>query len=195
MVQARLAKLAFHIVFLGEAEAAMRLDAHVGRKPARLARQHLGNVRLRSGAFPGVEHTRGLGHHFGSCGKLDVRARDRKLDALIFADRAAEDIAILRVSRSAVDEKAPIANAFAGDKDPLGIHAGKDVAKALPLLPDQCAGWHAQIIEEQLRRRVIEHGSHGPHGQPVADRLTHIDQKHAHAIGRLGAFVARGGAA
>ena len=118
----------------------MRLDAHVGCKPARLARQHLRHVRFRTSTFPSVEHTRGLGHHFGSCGKLNVRARNRELDALIFADRAAEDIAILRVSRSAVDKKAPIANAFAGDEDPLGIHAGKDVAKALPLLPDQCAG-------------------------------------------------------
>ncbi len=46
-VSPRLAKLALHIIFLGEINAAMRLDALVvGRIAARPRRQHVGHARL-----------------------------------------------------------------------------------------------------------------------------------------------------
>ena len=42
---------------------------------------------------------------------------------------------------------------------------------------------------------MVEHGAHRPDGQPVAYRLAHVDQQHAHPVGRLGAFLARSRAA
>src|SRR5215510_13033981 len=48
LVEARLAELALDVVFLGEAEATVRLQADVGRLPARLGRQVLGHVGLRA---------------------------------------------------------------------------------------------------------------------------------------------------
>src|SRR5688572_5339137 len=46
LVQPRLAELALDVVFAREAEAAVHLQAHVGRLPARLGGQVLGHVGL-----------------------------------------------------------------------------------------------------------------------------------------------------
>src|SRR5690606_34400501 len=54
LVQAGLAELALDVVFVGEAEAAMGLQAGVGRLPAGLGRQVLGHIGGGTGVTPGV---------------------------------------------------------------------------------------------------------------------------------------------
>ena len=79
-------------------------------------------------------------------GGLDrgVGPGDRELDALVGADRAAEDDALGGVARRLLDEPAAVADALGGDQDPLGVHAVEDVAEALALLADQRVGGHAR---------------------------------------------------
>ena len=48
----------------------------------------------------------------------------------------AENMPVLGVGASLVDEPLGVADALRRDEDPLGVHSGKNVAKALPLLAD-----------------------------------------------------------
>ena len=64
-------------------------------------------------------------------------AGDRELDALVRADRPAEDDALASRRRRLLDEPAAVADALGGDQDALGVHAVEDVAEALALLADQ----------------------------------------------------------
>ncbi len=194
LIEPRLAELALDIEFLGKAEAAMGLDAHVGGKPGGFRGQQLGHVGFAAAGLAGIEHRRRLGHHLGGGGDLHIGARNRELDALVLADGPAEDAALPGIGGGAVDEEAAIADAFGGDQDALGIHAVDDVAEALVLLADQIFGRHFEIVEEQLGGGVVEHGADGPDGEALAQRLLHIDQQHAHAVGRLGDLLARRGA-
>src|ERR1700678_2648970 len=69
LVEARLAELAFHVVFLGEAEAAVGLQAGVGGGPGGLAGQQLGGVGLLDAGPPLVVQARGfIGHQPGGSG-------------------------------------------------------------------------------------------------------------------------------
>src|SRR5712691_7578257 len=97
LVQARLAELALDVVLLGEAEAAVGLQAHVARLPRGFRSELLRHVRFgaagqaliveRGGA---LDHERGgLGRHVGAC--------DRELHALVLADRPAEYLALVGV--------------------------------------------------------------------------------------------------
>src|SRR5690606_5169148 len=54
LVQPRLAELALHVVFVGEAEAAVGLQAGVGCFPAGLGRQILGHIGGGASVTPGV---------------------------------------------------------------------------------------------------------------------------------------------
>ena len=65
LTEPRLAELALDVEFLREAEAAVRLHAHVGRPPARLGRQQLGHIRLGPAGLARLEHPRRLLHHVG----------------------------------------------------------------------------------------------------------------------------------
>src|SRR3546814_11324128 len=46
LIAARLAELAFNVIFLGETETAVRLDAHIGGVPTGFGCQHLRHIRL-----------------------------------------------------------------------------------------------------------------------------------------------------
>jgi hypothetical protein len=63
--------------------------------------------------------------------------RDRKLDALVGADRPPEDDPLRRVPRGLFDEPAAVTDALRGDQHALGIHPVEDVAEPTPLLADQ----------------------------------------------------------
>src|SRR3546814_16987044 len=115
---------------------AVRLDSHIGGVPARLRRGHLRHIRLGSAVGAGIEQARRLVDHLGCGGDLDISAGDRKLHALILADRAAEDRAILGIGGRAVDEEAAVADALGCDQYAFGITARQDVTEALALLPD-----------------------------------------------------------
>src|SRR5688572_24906788 len=55
LVQAGLAELALDVVLVREAEAAVQLDAGVGRLPARLGGEVLRHVRLRAAGLVRIE--------------------------------------------------------------------------------------------------------------------------------------------
>ena len=68
---------------------------------------------------------------------VDVRPRDRKLHALVLADRPVEDDALPGVLRRALDEPAAVANAFGRDQDPLGVQAVEQIPEPLAFFADQ----------------------------------------------------------
>src|SRR5688572_26561139 len=63
LIETSLAKLPLDVVLGGEAEAAMRLEAHVRRLPRRVRGQHLGHVRFAATGLTIVEETRSLVTH------------------------------------------------------------------------------------------------------------------------------------
>ena len=81
------------------------------------------------------------------------------------------------IGRGLGDEPLGVADAFGGDENALGIHAGKNVAKALALHADQVIGRHAHVLEEHFGRGVVHHGADGADGQAFAFDLAHVDQK------------------
>src|SRR5262245_66610550 len=89
LVEPRLAELALDVVLLGEAEAAVRVDAYIGRLPGRLGGQVLGHVGLGAARLLAFEARARLPAH--QVGGLDrhVRLRDRELHTLVGADRLA----------------------------------------------------------------------------------------------------------
>jgi hypothetical protein len=97
LVEAGLAELALDVVFLREAEPAMRLDAGLGRSPGGFGGQHLGHVSLLAGRLTRLEQAAALAHHQLGRTHLRVGARNRELDALVLADRTAEHDAVLRI--------------------------------------------------------------------------------------------------
>ena len=117
---------------------------------------------------------------------------ERELDALVLPNRAAKHLALLRVTGCTIKEKPRITNAFGGDQDPLRIHAGEDVAEALPLLPDAVGGGDADIIEEHRRRAMIHHGFNRLDRKSGA--VAHVEQEHRQAFGALGHLVLGRGA-
>ena len=132
-------------------------------------------------------------HQFGGA-HLRVGARDRELHALVLPDRPAEQLALLGVLRRLVDEPFGVADAFRRDQDALGVHAGQDVAEALPFLADQVFRRHAQIVEEHLRGGVVHHGADRIDGEVGALRQPHVDQEHRQAVGALLGLLLRRGA-
>ena len=117
---------------------------------------------------------------------VDVRARDRKLHALVLADRPAEHDALVRVARRALDEPAAVADALGGDQDPLGVQAVEDVAEALALLADQ-----RRRPGPRGRRRTAR-SSRGSSSsrigrivEPVPTRLAQVDEEDRQAVGPL----------
>ena len=86
---------------------------------------------------------------------VDVGACDRKLNALVLADRPLEHHAFTRVPAGALDEPVPVADALGGDQDALRVHAVQDVAETLTLVADQVLGRHFEIVEEHLVGLVV----------------------------------------
>ena len=185
LVEPRLAELALDVVFLGKAEAAMGLDAGIGRFPGRIRRQHLGHVGLGAAVEPGLVFARGLLHHQLGRAHRGVGLGDRELDALILADRPAENAALLGVVGRLGDEPFGVADAFRRDQDALGIHPGEDVAKALAFLADQILGGHLHVGEEHFGGGVVHHGADRADLETVVLRLAHVDDEHRQAVRAL----------
>src|SRR5256885_13263398 len=93
---------------------------------------------------------------------VHVRARNWKLDALILSDGAVEYHALFRVPGGAIHEPAAVADAFGGNQNALRIQAVEEIAKAASLFADERVERHFEIIEEELRRRVIHHRADRP---------------------------------
>ena len=132
-------------------------------------------------------------HHQLSRAHADIGSRDRKLDALVLPDRPAEDHALARIGRRFVDKPFGVADAFGSDQNALGVHAGKNVAKALAFCADEILGRHPHVLEKHLGGRVIHHGADGPDGEPVALGLAHVEEKHRQSRGARFRFRPRRG--
>src|SRR5581483_4759045 len=106
---------------------------------------------------------------------INSAARDRELHALVLPDRPIEQHALLGIARRLVDKPFGVADAFGGDEDALGVHAGQDVAETLALLADQVFRRHAQVVEENLRGGVVHHGADRRDRHRRAVRQMHVD--------------------
>src|SRR5436190_23345136 len=116
LIETRLAKLAFDIVLRGEAEAAMRLETHVGRLPRRLRGEILRHVRLGAARLVSIEQRARFPAHQVSRLDLHVALGDWKLHALVLPNRTVEDDALVRVRRRSLDEPASITDALGGNE-------------------------------------------------------------------------------
>src|SRR5690606_40622005 len=149
--------LALDVVFIGEAEAAVGLQAGVGRFPGSLGGQVLGHVGRSTGIAAGVVLFTGAPAHQVGRFQLDVRFGDWELHALVLADRATKHHAVTGVLGRFFGEPAAITYALGGDQGALGVQAVEDVAEALALFADQAAGGDFQVVEEQLVGLVVDH--------------------------------------
>ena len=170
----------------------MRVEACIRRLPRRLRGEQLGEVRLGPARLSLLEQPRRLVPH--QVGPLDrgVRLSERELDALVLADRAAEDDALGRVGGRLLDEPAPVADALRGDQDPLRVHPVEDVAEALPLLADERVRRHLDAVEEDLGRRVVHQRLDRPdRHRPGRERLLHVDDEGREPLGLVRHLVER----
>ena len=191
LVEARLAELAFHVVFLRESESAEGLHAGFRRFPGGFGSQQLGHVGLLAGGQPLVEFLRRVGDHQGGRFNRRIGPGNRKLHSLVAADRAAEYFPLAGVSGGPVDEPAPVADAFPANQRAFGVHPVQDVAKALPLRADQVLRRHPHVIHENLGGGVVHHGADRRNAQ--ARRLAHVDHQDRQAFRSALDLVARGG--
>lgn len=126
LVEPGFAEFRLNVIFLGKGEAAMGLHAGLRRLPRGFHRQHLGHVGFRAAIAPGLVPGGGMLHHQLGGTHTGIGFGDGELDALILPDRPAKHHAGARIGAGLVDELFGVADAFRGDEDALGIHAGED---------------------------------------------------------------------
>ncbi len=185
LVEPGLAKLAFDVVFLGETEAAMGLDAGICRFVRGIGRQHLRHVCFGAAILPGLVEADRLADHQLGRPHVGIGPCDRELDALVLADGAAEHHALLGVGGRLVDEPLGVADAFGGNENPFGIHARENVTEPLALLADEVLGRHPDVVEEHLRGRVIHHGADGPYAEAGGPCCPHVEDEDGQPVGAL----------
>src|SRR5690606_37210293 len=94
--------------------------------------QQFRHVRLRPARLAAIEATGSLSHHECRGLHLHMGTSERKLNALILADRSAEHLPLARVARSLFHEPASVADAFSADEDALYVHAVEYISEATP---------------------------------------------------------------
>lgn len=104
LVEAGFTELALNVELLGEAKATVGLKAGFRRLPARLGRQHLCHVRLGTRILLGLIAVHRLVQHQFGGSHPGIGLGDRELDALVLADRSAEDLALAGVAAGLFDE-------------------------------------------------------------------------------------------
>src|SRR5215210_7639586 len=179
----RLAELPLDVVLGVEAVAAEGLHRDVRRLPGCLRGEQERHVHLSPAGLAAIELLRRPEAHQVGGLHPHVRLRYGKLDALVLPYRAPEDLAFLGPLGGLVDEPPPVADALAGDEDPLGVHAVQDVAEALALLPDQGARRDAQVLEEELVGLVVDHDPPGLYREPAALRLVQGEEEDREPLG------------
>ena len=119
-------------------------------------------------------------------------ASDRKLHALIGADRPIEYLAIRRIGGGRADEPLTIPDRFTGNQQAFRIERVHQILEALAFLADQIVGRYVQIVDEHLVRMMVEHRPDRGRAQAVAG-LGDVNQKQRQAVGLALDFGNRGG--
>src|SRR2546426_2796869 len=101
---------------------------------------------------------------------------------------------IRRPPRSTLFPYTTLFRSLGADQDALGVHAVEDVAKALAFLADEVFRGHFQLVDENLRGGVVDHGADRADREPLAQRGFHVDDEHRQAFGLLPHLFARRGA-
>ena len=161
----------------------MELQAGVGRFPRRFGGQHLGHIRFGAARLVRIEQRAGFKAHQIRRFDVDVRARNRKLHALVLADGSPEHDALVDVLADLVDEPVAVADAFGGDQRALGVQAIEDVLEALAFFADQILGRDFEVLEEQLIGLVVDHVLDRLHDHALLDGVLDVDQEDRHALG------------
>src|SRR5581483_3237235 len=81
--------------------------------------------------------------------QFDPALGERVLDALVLADRAAEDDALAGIARGAGERGPAQPHRLGGDQDALRVHAVQDVLEPLALLADAVLERHLEPVDEQ----------------------------------------------
>jgi len=95
----------------------------------------LGHVRLRAAGLMLIEQRARLPAHQVRRLGFDVGFGDRKLHALVLADRPVEHHPFLGVRAGPGDEPVGIAYALRGDQDALGVQSVQNIFETLPSSP------------------------------------------------------------
>src|ERR1700733_14574380 len=174
-----------HVVLLGISHAAVGLQCPVGRGETGVGAQVLRGIGLAPTGFPVVVEPGGFAQHQLGGVKLGKRGGQRELDALIHADRAAEDVAFVAVFDRLLQGDPADAQCLSGDQHPFRVEAVEDVLKALALLTNSILNRNVQVINEQLvgADRVATHLADRPHVHPAA---VQVGEEQRHPVGLLG---------
>src|SRR5579864_8262860 len=105
----------------------MSLEADVGGFPGGFCGQIFGHVGLGPAGQMRIEALCGLETHKVGAFDIDIRLSDRKLHALVLADRSAENNALVGVSRGTLDEPSAVTDALGRDQCAFRVKAIKDV--------------------------------------------------------------------
>src|SRR5580704_235344 len=148
--QPRFAPVALDVVLLRVAEPAVGLEGSVGGLETGLGGEELGQISLLPRGQAVVDAPGRLPD--GEFGRAEpcVRLGERERDALVLADRAAEDGPGLGVGDRAAQRGAAGAEGFGSDQDTFGVQAVEQVAEAPALLPHPVAGVDVQAVVGDL---------------------------------------------
>ena len=186
LIEAGLAELPLDVVLDGETEAAVRIKRCVRRRPRCFRGEELRHVRLSRAFLPAVVAGSGIEANEVGCAKRCVGAGQRELHSLVGPDRPTEHLALARILDGTLEQETTVAEALRRDEDPLGVHAVEDVAEAAALLADEGISGNHDIIEEDLRRVVVDHRADGLDGH--AGEIAHVEDEGRQSLGGLRAF-------
>ena len=147
--QPRLPPVALDVVVLDVAVAAVGLNGAVGRLAGRFGRHVLGDVGLLAARRALVVQRRGLADHQFRGFELGERLGQRKLDALILADRPAEDLPFPGVLDGLFHRPFPHPDALGRDQDAFGVDPVQNVVEAAALFADEVFLGDVQVVDEQ----------------------------------------------
>ena len=94
-------------------------------------------------------------------------------------------------SAGALDEPAAVADALAGDQDPLGVHAVEDVAEALALLPDEALAGISRSSKTSSLVTLLIITRRGLTVSPLPIACVQVDEEDGQAVGLALDLVAR----
>src|ERR1051326_959090 len=109
---------------------------------------------------------------------MGIRLGDWKLDALVLADRPAENNAFLCVSCSSLDKPASIADALGRDEDTFRIQTVEKILETLAFLTDEVFRRYVEVVDEKFCRGMVHHRSNGPDRKSASNSFAHIHEQH-----------------